>query len=68
MLRAKFYPHESHSHLPSKQARSGDFKQPDVIFFLLLGPPITNFDPKSIIVKWLEAPFIKKNGRGRWLE
>ena len=33
MLRAKFCPHESHSHLPSKQTRSGDFEQPDVHLF-----------------------------------
>ena len=33
MLRAQFCPHESHSHLPSKQARSGDFEQPDVHLF-----------------------------------
>ena len=66
MLRAQFCPHESHSHLPSKQARSGDFEQPDVL--CSLGPSIMNFDPKLILAKWLEAPFMQKNGRGRSLQ
>ena len=33
-----------------------------------LGPSIMNFDPKLILAKWLEAPFMQKNGRGRSLQ
>jgi hypothetical protein len=33
-----------------------------------LGPPIMNFDPKPILAKWLEEPFMQKNGRGRSLQ
>jgi hypothetical protein len=34
-----------------------------------LGPSITNFDPKPILEKWLEASFMQKNGcRGRSLQ
>ena len=32
------------------------------------GPSIMNFDPKLILAKWLEAPFMQKNGRGRSLQ
>ena len=33
-----------------------------------LGPSIMNFDPKLILAKWLEAPFMQKNGRARSLQ
>jgi hypothetical protein len=32
-----------------------------------LGPKsIEDFDPKFILKRWLEAPFLEKNGRGRY--
>jgi hypothetical protein len=65
MLRAQLCPHESHSHLPPKHSRPTFY---NLMCICSLGPSITNFDLKPILAKWLEAPFMQKNGRGRSLQ
>ena len=39
-----------------------------MMFICSLGPSIMKFDPKLILAKWLEAPYIQKNGRGHSLQ
>jgi hypothetical protein len=34
----------------------------------LQGASIEDFDPKAILKRWLEAPFLEKNGRVRYLK
>jgi hypothetical protein len=46
------------------RSRLGGALLNNLLYTCSLGPSIPDFDPKPIVAKWLEAPFLQKNGRG----